>query len=932
MALLAVSLVSARGFALLGPTGNGGDNWQIGAIGYPLGGDIGSPKNFGEGYRLNTPVLYYACDANFLTYFGSNGLAAVDSAFAILNNLTNVDSYSRDLSEFPLYSQHANYLAQSLDLRDLKSITLGTVFEEMGLADPVQYTWTLRSRIHVGNIGCPVGEEYLVVQRNFDINLDQPVVYTPYVNDTLYYYIIEEGCAAGAITEPLPADPFALVNTPVAAFAGTFIDDGYFYTGLTRDDVAGLRYLYSSNNIVMEATATGSLQLQTNSAPPELLTTQPFGVLLSGVQTNPPATIQTNFPGLEIGSSTNYFTNVITTNISIYYTNSPGPSVTNYQPVGQNSLVTTLDLRLFNMQAATNSPAQMLALYPGLVIASDTAYWTNIPTPNLVYTYQPAYGYPAGYVKVVTTTNGFTPNYFLFYTYQFGNIYTNSYSSNSYNTIQTIAVQTPNGSPVGTPGQTNITTTTILIHQPSGEFFIINTNWCGFKIVQTLGSQVMISTSNTVALTNYVGGVLYNGTQTTTTGFTNHTYVVEPGVCEPALYYSTNYTTNIVVAYQYNYGNIVTNFYTNNTTETILTTNIGACSNGLDGTLCTNVTQQQVVLTNVASGDFYIPGTNWCGYTILTNMQTTPVYTTNTIVATIPAGITNIGQQYTVTTISVYTNHIFLVAPLTCTALPDQSTLRAGIENVKYVRANYDSLISQLFQPITNTYTMFTVNVTNGLPVTQYLRRIVTVPDIKFTARDAAGFNGGYALTRNVNYNQANILPGLAGPGTLNPSITITYNRSTPFYYNSYALAVLNTNAFFTVPSETNQINFYSWGSFDFSTNPPIVYPNGNSIVNLENQLLVNITPPPPTLPDATNNVVYPITTFSASGGSFQPPFTWSVITNQGVLPMGLNLSSAGTISGTPTNNPVGTYDFVVQLTDSLLRTVSWNYSINVPQ
>ena len=40
-----------------------------------------APKNIGEEYRRNTPVMYYTFDANFLDYFGSNGVAAVDSAF-----------------------------------------------------------------------------------------------------------------------------------------------------------------------------------------------------------------------------------------------------------------------------------------------------------------------------------------------------------------------------------------------------------------------------------------------------------------------------------------------------------------------------------------------------------------------------------------------------------------------------------------------------------------------------------------------------------------------------------------------------------------------------------------------------------------------------------------------------------------------------------
>ena len=88
-------------------------------LGYmvPLRSDIGAPKNIGEDYRRNTPVLYYAFDENFLDYFGSNGVWAVDQAFAILNNsLTNVSSYSADLSEIPLEAKRFNQTAGALNL------------------------------------------------------------------------------------------------------------------------------------------------------------------------------------------------------------------------------------------------------------------------------------------------------------------------------------------------------------------------------------------------------------------------------------------------------------------------------------------------------------------------------------------------------------------------------------------------------------------------------------------------------------------------------------------------------------------------------------------------------------------------------------------------------------------------------------------------
>ncbi|MGA2029541.1 MAG: hypothetical protein ABSG87_05680, partial [Verrucomicrobiota bacterium] len=270
---LVFGLQSAWGFALLGPTANGGDFWQVDGIGYALintevnteGGavvleDIGGPKNIGEGYRRNAPVLYYASDSIFTTYFESNGLAAVDSAFAIMNSLSNVDSYSSSLSEFPMESQEINYSAQVLGLTDLKSETLHLLVEQLGLDQPERFTWTLRQRNQLANppAPCPNYMEYLVIQRNFDINLQ----YSPYVNGTLYSYYIEELCnpptPPDAITVPFPVDPLANTYTAVAANTADGLVTGGFYTGLTRDDMIGLRYLLTAANLTTEVAATNS--------------------------------------------------------------------------------------------------------------------------------------------------------------------------------------------------------------------------------------------------------------------------------------------------------------------------------------------------------------------------------------------------------------------------------------------------------------------------------------------------------------------------------------------------------------------------------------------------------------------------------------------------------------------------------------------------
>jgi hypothetical protein len=71
-----------------------------------------------------------------------------------------------------------------------------------------------------------------------------------------------------------------------------------------------------------------------------------------------------------------------------------------------------------------------------------------------------------------------------------------------------------------------------------------------------------------------------------------------------------------------------------------------------------------------------------------------------------------------------------------------------------------------------------------------------------------------------------------------------------------------------------------------------------------------------PSLPDATLGVPY-THSLVASGGT--SPYTWSLLS--GTLPTGLNLSSAGVVSGTPTTT--GTASFTVRVTDSRTPSVS---------
>jgi len=964
LGLLVLSLQGAWAFSLGGPIGNNpnpgggagvqGDLWQEPVIAYGLPGDVNAPKNLGEEYRRNVPTNYYACDANFLDFFGSNGLVAVDAAFAILNNLTNVDSYSPNLSEFSLETRHLNYQAQALGLYDLKSWALGILVEQMGLCDPVRYDWALHDRVHISpGPQCPANMEYLVVERNYDFvtsPLNQ-LQYSPYINDTLYSYYIVEFCQGPnplAETIPFSVDPLADTYSSVASFITAGLTYGQFYTGLTRDDVAGFRYLLSANNINFESAPANSLLVVTNLTSPQLITTTNLGLFLQQAQTLDPNALLASYPGLIITATvTNYFTSAFTTNITAYYTNQPGPANTNFATL---QLWTNYDLTLFSSLIQTDAPAVIQALYPNLyIVSSQIVGFTNIATPILVSYLTNLTGAPYTDPPIlVTYTNGFNYNIIPLYSYTFGNILTNVYSPNTRATNQTISVTNWVGAPAGSPPFTNITMKRVtLTNVVSGDFFIVPTNWCGFTIQATQLVQVLPSFTNTlvaVSPTNQFGSAQF--VQNTIFYYTNRIYAVYPGICEPVLVFATNIIIgSIVTNYVESFANVVTNSYFTTSTFTFLTTNIFLPPLTPTNTpLVTNITTVTVV-SNVPSGDFWIVPAAWnCGYTVLSVPSTNTVGSTNTtLVATIPPGIANIGQQYSVTTIFSYTNHSLLIQPILCQTVAAGSGLRPGIEKVNFVRADFDSLLGQFFQPITNTFTA--VLITNSQAVNQRFQRVVTAPDIVFDAADiVAGPNNPSppnpyvtAIDRGVNFDQANALRGLAGPGLVVPATTITFDKVGPVFYNEFNSGLMDGTPYFTETPGTDGSDLYYagyfvWASFDGSTNDPVVYPDGMSVQNLETEVLVQISPT--SLPNGTNGVAYPLTTFTASGGAFSysPAPTWVVTGLPSApasgLPPGLTLSTSGTLSGTPTQS--GTYDFYVRMTDSLSRSVQWYYSITI--
>jgi hypothetical protein len=269
--------------------------------------------------------------------------------------------------------------------------------------------------------------------------------------------------------------------------------------------------------------------------------------------------------------------------------------------------------------------------------------------------------------------------------------------------------------------------------------------------------------------------------------------------------------------------------------------------------------------------------------------------------------------------ITFFTNHIYVVSP--CTLVPPPPGEYQGLGRVQFRNAPYDSYLSQFFQPITNTYTM--VVLTNSHFVRQTFQRIVTAPDILFSAGDLAsgpaanGFNGSVIRT-NPNFVEDPNRVGSTvafGPGVINAPSTLTFNKVGPSFYNP---SIPGSSAL--IPNETSGIQGLIWASFDGSTNAPIVYPNG-SYTNLLASIMIQISPT--SLPDGTNNVAYGPVSFTAVGGAFVPPFNWSV---SGPASLNLSMSSGGSLSAAPTQS--GLFYLTVQLTDINSRSMQWNYSV----
>ncbi len=478
---------SARAFSIMGPI-FGPDSWQVPEIGYFIGGiDVGGPKNIGEEYRWNTPIIYYGFDSGFLEYFGSNGVRAIEQGIGILNALTNFSAYSTELSEFPLESQRINDRAQALSLLDLKSVALNLMLEEMGLSYPDRFAWTIRSRA-CGP--CPFCL-YAIIRRNFD-----PVSFEPtsYVNGVLLSYSIFEFCSPPPTADAVefPVDPLAQEFTSVMSSSGFVGQDrgvlrfGAYVTGLSRDDVGGLRYLYRTNNVNWESSSFDSEFFATNPIP-QLVLGSNLTLFAQQALTNDAAGLQALYPGLIITSSSNYFTTICTNIVTVSFTTGAP-----WSPAGA---------------------PQLTFITNGTFCSGQIQYVHNFAN---LYTFQ----FIGGHWVAVPTTD------------------LSAVTRHAIETVQNISVQS---TPFSIPGTlvTNITSRNYLTNIVTGEFFVLPTNLCSIAGITPLLTNILTTTNliftvtNTITGTNTTGGT--NGspsfTQTIIDYYTNHAFVVTEVNC-----------------------------------------------------------------------------------------------------------------------------------------------------------------------------------------------------------------------------------------------------------------------------------------------------------------------------------------------------------------------------------------------------------------
>ena len=163
----------------------------------------------------------------------------------------------------------------------------------------------------------------------------------------------------------------------------------------------------------------------------------------------------------------------------------------------------------------------------------------------------------------------------------------------------------------------------------------------------------------------------------------------------------------------------------------------------------------------------------------------------------------------------------------------DTTALRAGMDRLQFIRRDYDSLMGTFFQGLTNNFTVQVI--TNGGVVNQSFGRAVLQPDLVFGAGNLTAEVGNFFTMSTTTPETASLNAGgdVNGPGTLvvgnsRGSINIRFQKIGPIFRASSPSFL----------SEASLTPLWRWGSFDGTTNEPVLYPSGASIKELERAVL----------------------------------------------------------------------------------------------
>ncbi|MBI3192742.1 MAG: hypothetical protein HYZ36_08760, partial [Pedosphaera parvula] len=478
------------------------------------------------------------------------------------------------------------------------------------------------------------------------------------VNGTLYSYQVLTNHPGNGFPDYEDAEEVAVVeapNTPNPAVAGGSgvvggfsLPLGGFYTGITRDDAGGLRYLYGTNNMNVERPLNDTLVAVTNKTS---------------------------------------MTNVVTQDLGLLTERSYGTTLT---------------------------PAQIIALYPGILIEQSFSRYTNVTFTN--------------YVGDNVIINNVTTNVF---DYTYANVLTNVVSATSQIITQVVEVA-PAGfvGPGGSLLVTNLvgTRTTNTISLLSGEFTIVPTNLLGYQIVADLytnftevtnivvtnatarftntSSQVSVQT---IDLASFTGVAMSNSpaqlaaaytaafpgqppllitstnsyfTNVVTTTITNEliSSPYDPVGVAPRYQLLTNYTTNVAQRFTYTFGNVVTNgaFFTGGVFDPVSNKDTYSATGQLlevltewtkdpySPAITTNlisVVTQNPVTSIFPNGSVYVVPTNLFGYNLLSAQLVTVTNLTNNIYSVV---LTNGGNRVTNTLnlVRFVTNYFLTANPV----------------------------------------------------------------------------------------------------------------------------------------------------------------------------------------------------------------------------------------------------------------------------